>query len=309
MKSSMKLDMRQTGVTVLLFYVVFMVLSGSFNVFGYGVTIAILKIQNIRKFGVIQFFQSFGLSVAVIVAMLVVFKWLRTDLTKNIICRKGQRKMSGKAFVVCILLLFAAQYFFLGFSNVLDIFLRLFDMSLQSEISSAQGEGQPSIQFLYTLLLSPVAEELLFRGAVFQVLRKYGRIFAIVASAALFGIYHGNLPQGMFAFAAGILLAYITAEYSIYWSVLFHILNNANSIWLNYGVSAIGGAFLGGVTDIVYMAALAFCIWFIFKNRKEIKKYMRKYPTLEGAWSSLFRSHSVIAFTILNVITAIYGMV
>ncbi len=306
---NMKTDIRKTGVTLLLFYLVFMLLASSFTLIGNGIAVALLKIHNTGAKFMQESSQAIGMIVGVIIALLVIFKWLRTDLSRTILFQKGSKRMDWKILGMSILFLFGAQFLFSSLSVGLDQILRVLGLSIESEIKSAQGINQAPLQLIYTLILGPVAEELIFRGAIFQVLRKYGRVFAIMSSAVLFGIYHGNLPQGIFAFTMGILFAYITAEYSIYWSMLIHIFNNVNTIWMNYGISKLNWGFLGVLSNIIYVFALIVIIGYLYKNRKKIKYYLKRYPTQEGVWRCLFESKSVIIFTILNIITAIAGMI
>ena len=71
------------------------------------------------------------------------------------------------------------------------------------------------ITVLYGILLGPVAEELCYRGLVFGYLEKSNvsiRI-VIVVQAALFGIMHANLVQGLYAFALGVLFGYLRYKY------------------------------------------------------------------------------------------------
>ena len=71
------------------------------------------------------------------------------------------------------------------------------------------------ITVLYGILLGPVAEELCYRGLVFGYLEKSNvsiRI-VIVVQAALFGIMHANLVQGLYAFALGVLFGYFRYKY------------------------------------------------------------------------------------------------
>lgn len=56
----------------------------------------------------------------------------------------------------------------------------------------------------------PIAEELVFRGLVFGKAREDRPFFqSAVLSALLFGIYHGNVLQGMYGFSMGILFAWV----------------------------------------------------------------------------------------------------
>lgn len=58
-------------------------------------------------------------------------------------------------------------------------------------------------------LISPITEEIVFRGLVFNRMRRYyPTMVAIVMSGVLFGVYHGNLVQGVYGGCMGILLAY-----------------------------------------------------------------------------------------------------
>lgn len=83
-------------------------------------------------------------------------------------------------------------------------------------------------------LAIPLAEELVFRGIVFGGLRK-NHSFARAAclSAAVFGIYHGNMLQGIYGFIMGWVLAYETErKKTIKGAVLLHAGANLTSIVL-----------------------------------------------------------------------------
>lgn len=60
-------------------------------------------------------------------------------------------------------------------------------------------------------IIGPLAEELVYRGFVYQRLRREGsQTVAAAGSALLFGLMHFNLVQCVYAFVLGILLAHIT---------------------------------------------------------------------------------------------------
>lgn len=58
-------------------------------------------------------------------------------------------------------------------------------------------------------VLGPLVEELVYRGFVFQRLCRKNAVAAVVGSAAVFGVMHLNLVQGIYAFAIGLVLAYV----------------------------------------------------------------------------------------------------
>ncbi len=61
---------------------------------------------------------------------------------------------------------------------------------------------------LVTVLLGPAAEEIIFRGMTYRRIREYlGVLPGILLSAVLFGLFHGNMLQFLYAFPVGCLLA------------------------------------------------------------------------------------------------------
>lgn len=75
---------------------------------------------------------------------------------------------------------------------------------------------------------APIGEEMLFRGLIYKKLRViYSPKLAIFLSAAIFGIYHGNLMQGIYAFVMGALFAWAYEETGTFLApVLMHAVAN-----------------------------------------------------------------------------------
>lgn len=62
--------------------------------------------------------------------------------------------------------------------------------------------------------VSPLAEEIVFRGIVYNRLRRqYTRWIAIAGSSLLFGLYHGNAVQALYGFVLGLLIAILYEKY------------------------------------------------------------------------------------------------
>jgi membrane protease YdiL (CAAX protease family) len=126
----------------------------------------------------------------------------------------------------------------LGFGAIISIIPLLFEMLLQTLGISLPSEATEDVfsaflnlpGLLYVVILGPIFEEIMFRGAILRSLQPYGENFAIVLSSLLFGIYHLALFQGVFAFFVGLILAYCTLRFSIKWSMLLHMLNNGISM-------------------------------------------------------------------------------
>lgn len=88
-------------------------------------------------------------------------------------------------------------------------------------------------------ILTPIAEELVFRGLIFKRMREVLSMKrAILISALIFGIYHGNLVQAVYGGVLGALLAYTYEKYgSLKAPILAHMVLNLTSVIL----SEVGG--------------------------------------------------------------------
>ena len=78
--------------------------------------------------------------------------------------------------------------------------------------SAAQlfSEGKFAERLLLTALLAPAAEELMFRGLLLRRLSVFcGENRALLFSALAFGLFHGNLTQGIAAALLALILGWI----------------------------------------------------------------------------------------------------
>ncbi len=90
----------------------------------------------------------------------------------------------------------------------------------------------PLVLNLVTYALLPaVVEELVFRGFYIAALQPSGERCALVLSALLFGLAHGNLTQMPFAFMLGLLFGWLFLRTGRLWPcMLIHFLNNSLSV-------------------------------------------------------------------------------
>ena len=85
------------------------------------------------------------------------------------------------------------------------------------------------IIYCFSLTVLPAfVEEIIFRGIVMQSLRRFGDIFALVASSLIFGIFHLNLIQMPYAFILGLCIGYFVMRTGSLWvAVMIHFVNNS----------------------------------------------------------------------------------
>ncbi len=115
-------------------------------------------------------------------------------------------------------------------------------------------------QIIFTHILFPaISEELFCRFLCLSILSPYGKKGAVIVSAILFAIMHGNFYQMPYAFIAGIFLGAITlASGSILPAIVFHILNNAFSVIVYYAGVPLTLA-LYGAAFVLFPIGVAIC--------------------------------------------------
>lgn len=113
--------------------------------------------------------------------------------------------------------------------NALLTLTKLVDVSqTYQEVAKRQYGVVFGLGILLYGLISPLVEEAVFRGVIYNRLRRfYGPTAAVAVSGIFFGVFHGNLVQGVYGTCMGILLAYVyEREGSFFFPVLFHAAAN-----------------------------------------------------------------------------------
>ena len=83
------------------------------------------------------------------------------------------------------------------------------------------------LQILIMVLLGPLIEEYIFRKTLIDRMHPYGEKLAVVTSAAMFSLFHGNLSQMFYAFTLGLVFGYIYLRTGkLRYSALLHMLIN-----------------------------------------------------------------------------------
>lgn len=107
--------------------------------------------------------------------------------------------------------------------------------SYQSVAESQHAAWLP-VGILCYGVVTAVSEELLFRGIFYNCFRRYMKVSAaLVMSAALFALYHGNPVQGLYAFIMGCFMAYAYEYFGDFrMPVLIHMISNMLAYAMGY---------------------------------------------------------------------------
>lgn len=167
-------------------------------------------------------------------------------------------------------------------ANYVTVFLRAIGegMGIYSTYTSLQDPSSTLdviMIFISSAIVPPLVEEFALRGVLLQSLRKYGDTFAIITSAFVFGIFHGNAVQIPFAFLCGLVIGYaVISTESLWTGIIIHALMNAmsgiSSALIYYFDEYVSNTFfyVGSAAGII-LGIIALTIYFTrYKNEKAL---------------------------------------
>lgn len=163
------------------------------------------------------------------------------EIIKN---RTGKTNHSFLCGFIVVILIIAAgiclQVLSTGILNIIDKCHPELLENYHDLISRSFSMSNGSVRVFTVMFMAPIAEELVFRGISLGAAKSalmWGKsdILAVILSALLFGLAHGNTVQFCYAFPVGIILAIITVwSSSLILSMLLHITINVSSYMIDY---------------------------------------------------------------------------
>lgn len=126
-------------------------------------------------------------------------------------------------------------------------------------------------QILYGVIIAPIVEESIYRGLAIHLLKPYGKRMAVVISAVIFGLMHGNIAQAVNGICFGLVMGTITVQCgSIIPTVMIHIMNNALA-----EIPDIADVLGSDIGYELYLAAVIVCLVLgtlvMFANHRRIR--------------------------------------
>ena len=195
--------------------------------------------------------------ISMLLGALVLVPLLRVDLQEHRgrITSYGQQdafgQKKGMLFLITVLLAGSSS---IGLNVLLSLTGLVQNSASYQDVAQSQYEVAFGVGVVLYAVVSPVAEEIVFRGIIYNRMRRYlgewqdgsvkqqmaepgkrsgnGRFdiavtIAVIASGVLFGVYHGNLVQGVYGGCMGILMAYLYERtHAFYIPCLFHATAN-----------------------------------------------------------------------------------
>ena len=148
--------------------------------------------------------------------------------SKNITSKKGSLLKNAGLIIVF------GYSFQLFIDSILNLVKKVAPKLIQEydeNIGSLLNNKTSVILMLTVIIITPIAEELIFRGVITTYSNKlFPPKTVIIISSVLFAIYHGNIVQGVYAFIAGIILGIIVAKTGkILPAIMLHVVINLSA--------------------------------------------------------------------------------
>lgn len=164
-------------------------------------------------------------------------------LVKTVPAEKVERRsMRAGQFIIAVIMCYAIVYVSNIVGNILTALIGVLKGGIvENQILSVTESVNIWMILVYMVICAPIMEEYVFRKLIVDRTVRYGQGIAVVISGLMFGLFHGNLNQFMYAFVLGMFLAFLYVKTgNIKITIVLHMLIN----------------FVGGVVSSVLMRAL-----------------------------------------------------
>ncbi|WP_051280156.1 CPBP family intramembrane glutamic endopeptidase [Anaerovorax odorimutans] len=246
--------------------------------------------------------------VAVFLGLLFLVAYFRKCNYRRLIFHM-QDKMTGRSFLILLTFFMSVQVVFNLTGMGMEACLNQFGLSILGEIESASSNSTTISMLLYASFIGPISEEIIFRGFVMRGFQKYGDYYAIFMSAVIFGAFHGNLIQSMFAAMVGLVLGYVAMKYSIKWSIILHVINNfVFGDLLPYLTSNLNESMQSILFYVIEGIFCAGAIAIILLKRNEVREFIKRIKVKKGLLGVTFTSVWILIFLIVQILMGISGI-
>lgn len=116
---------------------------------------------------------------------------------------------AGRYFVIILISIFMMYAGNLLGGAIQGVVEQIVGFVPENPLEEYIGGSSLILQVLCMVILAPLFEELVFRRTLIDRMRPYGEKLAVVTTAAMFALFHGNLSQMFYAFTLGLVFGYV----------------------------------------------------------------------------------------------------
>lgn len=241
--------------------------------------------------------------------------------------RGKQVSMGAKEFISILLMCFPMMYTGAFLGNILAEFLS--GGKAQNALVSLAMDESP-LKILMMVVLAPLFEEYVFRKLLIDRCAKYGEKTAVVFSGVVFGLFHMSLYQFFYAFALGMIFAYVYLKtrrlrYCVALHMVVNFIGSVLSVWVisqgdpealsNLSLQTLSSGPEPGVLlylgySLLLMIAFVAGLVLLVLNRKQVKfSSAEEELPKEGRLKVIYGNAGMIVFIILCVICIAISMI
>ncbi|MBX4260390.1 CPBP family intramembrane metalloprotease (plasmid) [Clostridium estertheticum] len=235
--------------------------------------VASLKYHNLKTPTQIQNMvleNAYVLTIGAAVISLFIYYLLLRKKNKPLWERCEFKRITVKNFALIVLIALSVTFIACSFLYATQNIFKDY-----SSVSNNIGKGIQSIPGLVSIIiLIPIFEEILFRGLIFNELRKnLNIVVSVILQAMIFGLFHGNLAQGLYTLLLGAVAAiiYIWTK-SIISNIVLHICFNLAGTFIipRILMNTTHYIYLYLITAIIVLFGLLFTLYENTHNKKQL---------------------------------------
>lgn len=251
-----------------------------------------------------------------------------------------QHSMKAGHFILSVLMCFAVMYV----SNIVgNIFTTVIGLlkggAVDNVILDIATSTSLIVNFIYMVICAPILEEYIFRKLIVDRTVRYGQGVAVLVSGLMFGLFHGNLNQFVYAFTLGMFLAFLYVKtgklrYTIGIHMIINFMGSIVSILILRGVNlqeymeaaqsgdmnlvmaAVMNSLPGWIAYLIYMVAVI-CImiagvvlFIVFRKKFKLEKGAVAIPKGYRFKTIILNIGMIfyILFWILMIVLQLFGL-
>lgn len=163
--------------------------------------------------------------------------------------------------------------------------------AVNNQVLNVVTDANMLVIILYMVICAPIMEELIFRKLIVDRTVRYGQGVAIVVSGVMFGLFHGNLNQFVYATALGMFLAFLYVK--------------TGNIKITIGIHMIIN-FFGGVVSTLLLKAIKYEELLELASGNNPEELMQFYmDNLMGWIAYMLYAFFIIAVVITGIVLLI----
>jgi len=217
--------------------------------------------------------------------------------------KRLQPKQLAVIFLICYFIMYIGGLVGTAVTSIIEVAVNGEMIDFLSEMIEGSDIWATVVA---VVILAPIAEELFFRKLVIDRLDVYGERAAVIVSALIFGLVHGNLTQFFYAFGLGLAFGYVYIKTRrIKYTIILHML--VNLLGSVVTLLALENDDMAAIFGFVVLGMVAAGLVLFIKNKKRI--ILLPERGVQRWASPAFFNVGMILFFVVSLIVFVFNTV